>query len=119
MAAKLDGYSDVITRLVGETVACSPPTWERGLLSMQSDGVRLTYQLKNEDHADKAALSETLRDLIDELYVRMRSAGDVWTAARAGWWREGDDLKFNIDFDYAAASAPADTRPKGPWWKIW
>ena len=121
MAAKLDGYTDVITRLAGETVKCSAPGWERGLLSIQCDGMRLTYQLKNEDSTEKAILSETLRDQIDELYIRMRDAGDVWIGASLNWWREANDLKFNIAFEYPSAKAPElapPPTPKQPWWKF-
>ena len=121
MADKFDAYTDVIARLAGEAVKCSPPSWARGTLSIQCDGVRLTYQLKNEDHVEKAVLSELLRDQIDELYVRMRGAGDVWTEARLNWWREENNLKFNVSFDYPSPK-PLDPAPppksSQPWWKF-
>lgn len=118
MADKLDLYSDVITRLASETVACSPGSWDRGLLSIQSDGFRLTYQLQNEGHADRASISETLRDLIDELYVRMDHAGEVWTGARLTWWREGEDTNFDIRFDYPEQNAATEPGTRRPWWKL-
>jgi predicted Rdx family selenoprotein len=121
MGDKFDTYTDVITRLAKETVKCSPGAWEKGALSIQCDGVRLTYQLKNGDHPDKALLSETLRDQIDELYIRMRDAGDVWTSANLHWWREESDLKYNVDFGYPQlkqADPATASKPKGPWWKL-
>lgn len=120
MSDKLGVYSDVLTRLVREEVACSPASWDRGVLSIQCDGVRVTYQLKNADHADKASISELLRDLIDELYVRMAQNNDAWSAARVEWWREGSELKFKVDFERPAADATptVEPKPKQPWWKL-
>lgn len=120
MSAKLDGYTDVISRLAGETVKCSPASWHRAMLSIQCDGTRITYQLKSDDSPEKGAISEALRDQIDELYVRMRNAGDVWKEAYLHWWREDDDLKFKIDFSYdkadpAEASIP-EPEDKKRWW---
>ncbi|MBO9880706.1 hypothetical protein [Xanthomonas sp. D-109] len=108
---KLDEYNDITTRLVGETIACCPDGWEAGTLSMQSDGVKLTYQLRKPDHPDKASISELLRDLIDELYVRMARHGDIWLEASAVWWREGNDAKFKISYVYPEPK-------KAPWWNI-
>jgi hypothetical protein len=120
MSAKLDGYTDVITRLAGETVKCSPVSWRRAMLSIQCDGTRITYQLKSDDSPEKGAISEALRDQIDELYVRMRNAGDTWKEAYLHWWREDDDLKFKIDFSYdksnpAEASSPEPEEKKRRW----
>ena len=81
--------------------------------------MRLTYQLKNEASTEKAALSETLRDQIDELYVQMRHAGDVWIGATLDWWREANDLKFNVSFEYPnpPERAPLPNSSK-PWWRF-
>ncbi len=118
MAVTTDPDPDLIARLAKETLACCPPSWVRGRLSIQADGVRMTYQLKNEDSPDKAALSETLRDLMDELYVRMRDAGHAWTRAELDWWRDGKDLKFKIDFDYAAPKGAIEPTSGSPWWRF-
>jgi ribosome-associated toxin RatA of RatAB toxin-antitoxin module len=98
---KLEQYSDVIPRLVQETIACSPGTWTHGTLFVQSDGVRLTYQLKNDASPDRASISDELRNLIEELYMRMRSNQDVWTGASVSWTRNGDDAQFKLSFDYS------------------
>jgi hypothetical protein len=121
MNAKLDQYGDVIQRLGSETLQCCPPSWERGTLSIQSDGVRITYQLKSDDSAEKASISQHLRDLIDELYVRMSHNGHVWREAFFHWWRDQGDLKFRVDFDYAGAPEPigqsVSERAKRSWLK--
>ena len=116
MTDKLAVYSDVVTRLMTETVACSPPEWTRGTLFIETDGVQINYRLKNEDEPGKAAISEKLRDLIDELYVRMSSNGDKWQEAAFSFWREGDDLKFKSNFTYDRQQALPESKP---WWKLW
>jgi len=108
---KLHEYNDITSRLMSETVACCPGQWDRGVLTIQSDGIGITYQLKNPDHPDKASISELLRDLIDELYVRMARHGDAWTEATASWWREGNDCKFNVSYVYPKPQ-------KARWWNI-
>jgi hypothetical protein len=103
MSAKFDQYTDVITRLVREMVACTPQDWNRGILAVECDGTRMNYGLKNEDSPNKAAISEKLRALIEELYVRMARDGHVWTKAVVTFWAEGDKLKFDTSFEYAKA----------------
>jgi len=116
---KLDQYSDVITRLVSETVACTPKEWTKGTLTIDCDGTRINYRLKNEDDPGKAIISEDLRDLIDELYVRMSHEGDVWTQATVSFIQDGNDCKFNTSFEYENANnAPQDAATKKPWWKF-
>ena len=112
MPGNLDTYTDVLQRLVYEMEACSPPLWERGELSIQSNGSQLSYGLRNEGHPDRATLTDDLRKLIEELYVRMRQHGDAWTAARIRWWIEGGAIRFDTGFDYAENAAP-----KKSWWK--
>jgi hypothetical protein len=102
MADELDAYSEVVSGLAAEAIRCSPPGWERGVLSMQCDGVSLTYQLRNEAHSERAQLSEGLRDLIDELYVRMREGGASWNEAVLTWWKEGPSAKFAVEFKEAS-----------------
>jgi hypothetical protein len=91
------------------------------MLSIQSDGVQITYQLKSDDSGEKASISERLRDLIDELYIRMSGNGDVWHEAFFHWWREEGNLKFRIDFNYADApkptTQPTTEEPKRSWLK--
>jgi hypothetical protein len=111
MTGKLDRYGDILQRLADETVACSPTRWERGELAIASDGKRLSYRLHNEGHPDRATLSETLRALIDQLYVKMRRDGDRWDAARLRWWIEGGAIRFETRFDY-----PQTPPPKRRWW---
>jgi hypothetical protein len=118
---KLDVYTEILGRLVSETVRCSPQSWNVGALSIESDGVRLTYRLKNEESPDKAVISEQLRDLIDEFYVRMAQRGEVWSGAQIQFTRLNGEIKYEIAFQYPPkASQPKQQapEPKRPWWKI-
>ena len=114
MTAKLDPYSDVLQRLVYEIEACSPPLWERGELSIQSDGAQLSYGLRNEGHPDRATLTDELRELIEEIFARMRDGGDGWKSARIRWWIEGGAIRCDPSFDYTGEAAAAR---KKSWWK--
>ena len=119
MSEKFDQYTNVLNRLVPEAVACTPQEWTKGTLTITSDGTRMNYKLKNEDQPGIATLSEKLRDLIDELYVRMAHHGDAWTDATICFRQEGDSLKFDTDFQYAKkAPQEVPTMPK-PKWKFW
>lgn len=99
-AERLQRYGDVINRLVTEMVACSPESWPGGRLSIQFDGARLTYQLRNPGHPERAELSPELVALIDELAVRMIRDGSVWSEARIDFTRSGDRVSFDAAFDY-------------------
>ncbi len=97
---RLAQYSDIMTRLGNEAYACTPETWNKGVLTIQSDGMRLTYQLKNDASSDRASISEQLRTDIDELYIRMRQNGDTWTAARFEFQKVGDRVDVSWSFTY-------------------
>src|SRR5438128_1160936 len=119
MSAKSDEISDVLSRVVAETMECSPPDWSEGRLSIQADGVRINYQLKNEREPGKAVISEELRTLIDELYVRMHALGDPWIAAKITFKRTPAGASFTSDFRYATPAKVAPAPTPRPWWKVW
>jgi hypothetical protein len=118
MTDKFDEYSDILSRLVDETVACTPEEWDHGTLTIESDGVRINYKLKSPDQPGSARISENLRDLIDELYVRMDRHGEAWRQATIQFRLEGVELKFDTSFEYAANLPPVVLPPKQPWWKF-
>ena len=119
MTDKLDEYTDVLNRLASETVACTPQEWTKGVLSIECDGVRINYKLKNEDEPGKAVISEELRDLIDEFYVRMSRRDEAWLEAHVQFDRSGDQVKFETSFKYPAQSTALSSQPSKPWWKMW
>ena len=116
---KIEEYADILNRLVAETVACTPETWTHGTLTMVSDGVRLEYKLKNDTEPGIASLSDALRALIDEMYVRMAQYGDTWVEAVVTFQVNGDDVKFDTSYKYADDD---DDQPpvvaKKPWWRF-
>ena len=111
MTAKFDEYTDILMRLVAEAAACTPEDWKRSTLTIDSDGARINYRLKNEESPNKARISEKLRDLIDEFYVRMADRGNAWTQSVVTFWREGNGLKFNTSFTYPQEGAANMTTP--------
>ena len=119
MSEKFVQYTDIFGRLVPEMVACTPKEWTKGTLTIQCDGTRITYQLKNAEQPGAASISEKLRDLIDELYVRMSQHGDRWSDASLSFMQEGKELKYDTSFVYTEPrTKPAPVVPK-PRWKFW
>ncbi len=124
---KLEEYNDIIQRLVAETVSCTPAEWDHATLTIDCDGRRIDYKLKNAEQPGSALISEALRTLTEELYVRMSRQGDTWTQAVVTFNRKGDDVSFDTSFEYAQASSPSllpEPTPaqkpavKKPWWKF-
>jgi hypothetical protein len=126
---KLEEYNDVITRLVSETVSCTPADWDHGALTIDCDGKRIDYKLKNDEQPGTARISEALRTLCEELYVSMSRQGDAWTQAIVTFSCDGDDVDFETAFQYAQAASPSPAvvhgppatpiqAAKTPWWKL-
>ena len=117
----LDMYSEIITRLVTEVLQCVPREWQHGTLTMNCDGERLTYSLLAGDQPGKAELSEKLRDLIDELYVRMAQNGSAWEQSVVKFERKASgEVSFETSFrhgDQPATDTPA-AKPR-KWWRPW
>ncbi len=58
MAEKLDKYNGALTALLEEAIRCSPPSWTRGVLTIECDGHRINYRLKNDQMDEKAIISQ-------------------------------------------------------------
>ena len=101
MENDFEQYADVLQRLVGEVLSCCPPNWSNGALRIESDGVRIDYALKNDSEEGSAVISDLLRDLIDELYVRMMQNGHQWTECTVSYKREGGEINFDTQFSYS------------------
>lgn len=110
MTDKLDPYTGVLTRLLQETIACTPSKWTRGTLTIDCDGAQINYKLKSADQPGMASISESLRDLIDELYVRMAHHGDKWVQATISFYQENDSWKYDVDFAYDKTAVAAGVR---------
>ena len=123
MTNKLDQYSDVLLRLLREAIACTPQEWTKGTLTIDCDGVKINYKLVNGEQPGLASISESLRDLIDELYVRMANQGDKWAQATLSFFQESDEWKFDVNFDYVSDVVTSETSVATPkaqrTWKFW
>lgn len=120
MAGKLDEYNDILDRLVREIVACTPSEWTNGTLTIDCDGTRINYKLKNPDQPGAASISEKLRDLIDEFYVHMAQNGDRWTEAVVTFSLIEGNVKFDTKFSYnSPQQTPISPEKPKPRWKLW
>jgi hypothetical protein len=113
---KFDQYTDVINRLVAETVACTPEGWAQGSLTIECDGNRINYKLKSAEYPGLAVISDELRGLAEELYVTMADNGEVWGQATIKFSLDGDKVSFDTAFEYSHKSAALPA--KRPWWKL-
>ncbi|HEX7639170.1 MAG TPA: hypothetical protein VF457_12300 [Burkholderiaceae bacterium] len=95
---KTDQYDDVITRLVQETLDCCPDNWTHGTLTIDCDGQRINYKLKNEDEDGKAGISDELRALTEEFYFCMADHGDAWTQAVVSFQITDGRVGFDLSF---------------------
>jgi hypothetical protein len=123
MTNKLDQYSDVLLRLLREAIACTPQEWTKGTLTIDCDGVKINYKLMNGEQPGLASISESLRNLIDELYVRMANQGDKWAQATLSFFQESDEWKFDVNFEYVSDVVASETSVATPkakrTWKFW
>ncbi|POZ60130.1 hypothetical protein [Chromobacterium alticapitis] len=124
MTEKFDLYTEQLTSLIQEAIACSPKSWHEGWLSIDCDGSYMNYALKNEQAEDKAQISSELRQLCEDLYVVMRKSGDWWIKAVIHFFRKDGSWSFKVNFTYqdSPASGSAMNKPAAPskpWWKLW
>lgn len=112
-----------IRMAAAECIACAPPDWHTGTLTIQCDGQWVGYQLKNDQSSNPAAISGRLAALCEEIAVLMWKNGSRWREAVLHY--EGKD--FTIEFSDEeprhpiprAADAGAAPAPAKPWWKLW
>ncbi|MGN6366850.1 MAG: hypothetical protein ACTHN5_01035 [Phycisphaerae bacterium] len=109
---KLEEYNDITTRIVSETVACTPEEWTHGTLTIDCDGTRIDYKLKNAEQPGMAVISDKLRSLCEELYVRMARHGDRWTQATIRFDVENGEAKFKNTFQCASAEPSGPSLPQ-------
>ncbi len=112
-----------INELVSESLRCSPSSWREGVLTIQTDGTQLNYQLKNPAAKDKATISDALRALCEELCVLLWKNGNRWTEARINFSRSNGEVDFKVSFSYETGlnivPPPTVSSALKPWWKFW
>ena len=109
---KLEEYNDITTRVVSETIACTPVEWTHGTLTIDCDGTRIDYKLKNAEQPGMAVISDKLRSLCEELYVRMSRHGDGWTQATIHFEIENGNARFKNSFQYASREPVTPSLPQ-------
>ena len=95
-------------------MACTPQGWTKGTLTIDCDGVRINYTLKNDAQPGLAPIGYNLRDLIDELYVKMANQGDKWAQATLSFFEERNNRKFKLQF-HVCISRRAERKRSQPY----
>ena len=115
----LEQMNQVLINLVNESIACSPSSWRKGTLTIESDGIAVFYKLTNEGSEERSAISDRLRYLCEELYTTMKNNGHIWKKAYIFFYQDLEDgWKYKTEFEYE--EPPIKTlKPKRPWWKFW
>ncbi|WP_439893090.1 hypothetical protein ACS7SF_24580 (plasmid) [Ralstonia sp. 25C] len=118
MTDKFDGYNEALTALVNEAIRCSPESWEAGRLTIQCDGHRIDYRLKNVEAKDKAVISNELARLCEEYWGAFMKNGEAWLESEIDFRRVEGRWKFSASFKYPKPATVA-TPPRKPFWKLW
>lgn len=115
MAEKLEKYNVALTALLEEAINCSPSSWTRGVLTIECDGHRINYRLKNDHEDEKANISQKLAQLCEEYWSVFQDHGDGWVESTVEFFQEDGAWKFN-----AAYKRPQKVREASkPSWKFW
>ncbi len=111
-------FNKLLTEVVNESISCTPDTWRKGTLTIESDGMAIFYKLKNEGAEEKASISNSLRTLCEQLYLLMKEHGHTWKIAYVFFYQDLEGgWKFKTEFEYEDGSIK--TINKEPWWKFW
>lgn len=112
MSEKFDKYSQILTSLVEEAISCTPTSWSQGVLTIECDGTRIDYKLKNESSEDKALISEKLKYLCEMYWVEFKDNGEAWLKSEVSFQSDNGEWKFNASYKYP-------DKPKIQTWKFW
>ena len=115
MADKLDKYSEALTALLHEAIRCSPESWTRGVLTIDCDGHRINYGLKNDQSNDKASISQNLAQLCERYWVVFQENGEAWLESTIEFYQEDGAWKFNANYK---RPEKVQATPKSSW-KFW
>ncbi|MDO3620776.1 hypothetical protein Q3O98_06675 [Ralstonia pseudosolanacearum] len=118
MADKFDDYNEALTALVHEAIQCSPESWEAGRLTIQCDGHRIDYRLKNAESEDKAFISKELARLCEEYWAAFMKNGEPWLESEIDFCQIEGKWKFSASYKYPKPATVATT-PRKPFWKLW
>ena len=101
MTVDIGKYDEVLQRLFQEAVACAPPKWNQGRLTIRFDGSALHYHLEGDPDQPPAVATPQLARLCGELYVRMETDGQQWSGCLIGFTKTPDESwNFEVRFTY-------------------
>jgi hypothetical protein len=116
MTSELDQYNEVLTALLNEAIQCSPASWARGVLTIDCDGHRIDYALKNAQSSDKAKISQDLAQLCEQYWLVFQEHGKTWQESTVEFYQEAGTWKFNANHK-RADEAPAAPEPSRKFWQ--
>ena len=117
MENKLQKYSEALTALLKEAIHCSPESWRQGVLTIDCDGVRMNYSLKNTSSEEKATISTELARLCEQYWGIFQDNGEGWEASTIEFHQVDGEWKFNAS--YKRPPKPQVTPQAKPFWKFW
>ena len=84
-----------------EAIGCAPSHWTNVVLTLSTDGGRVTPSLSNSrGEPGKAKASRRLGQLGEALFQLMASSGDRWTRAELRYDQTGGAWQFKSSFAY-------------------
>ncbi|GKS73323.1 hypothetical protein AVME950_00525 [Acidovorax sp. SUPP950] len=116
MNQKFDEYGPALTALVEEAIRCSPESWEKGNLTIDCDGSRINYRLKNLDSSEKAQISAELARLCERYWTSFEQHGEAWIEANVEFFKKDGNWGFRSNQKFPEAAVTAPTKPT---WKFW
>jgi len=105
MAPKIAVYTEILQDLVAEALACSPESWDEGILWIQNGSPKLRATLKSSSSAELAEVSPNLYGFCQDLEAAFRGNNEFWSEARVYFFHDGDAWKYKVDFDFTSKRA--------------
>jgi len=98
----LQRQSSILDSIGREVVSGIPANWSTATLTIQSDGRRIDYSLKNRAGEEgKANISARLAKLCEDLYVNYAQNSDAWSQAVLNYDKTPEGRwKFKADVTY-------------------
>ena len=101
---RLTKQSEILNALAADVLDGIPPNWTSATLTIDCDGTRIKYKLKNLiGEEGKATISNLLAKLSEELYFDSADRGEIWNEAVLTLTKKPDgDWRFSCDYSYAS-----------------
>jgi hypothetical protein len=102
-----ENMSAILRRVGGALIEATPEWWSEATLRVEvqksARGTSISHSIRSEQHPkDVVVATDDIVAGTRELQLLSESAGESWSAFVMQVRQEGDDWKFNINFEYAA-----------------